>query len=176
MPQTSITELLMYEMSRRHTDYVVRLLENSDSLFDDLWGVFLGPVEVHARRAAWALDLFTMKHPQALAGKTESIIQALGGFTHGGLHRHALKMLQRLPFESSPLAGQLASFCFDGLVSNLTPVAVQAHCMDILYRLTLVEPDLARELSDCIKMGMTTGSPGYKSHGRKILQSLGQSS
>jgi len=159
-------------MSRRHTDYIVCLIEEKDSLFGELWDVFLGTDELCARRAAWVLDLYTMKHPQALDGKTEAIINALEGFRHGGLHRHALKMLQRLPFEASPLAGKIASFCFDALISNLTPIAVQAHCMDILYRLTLIEPDLARELADCINMGMATGSPGFKSHGLKILKSL----
>ena len=165
-------ELLMTEMSRAHTDYVAGLLVEKPEWFDSLWSIFLGKEETPARRAAWVLDLYSERNPEVLSGKEEELIVSLSSFRHGGLKRHALKMLLRTPFENATNAGTLASICFDWLILPATPVAVKANAMDILFRLTLAEPELAPELYESIRMGMDEGSPGYKNHGEKILKKL----
>jgi hypothetical protein len=81
-------------------------------------------------------------------------------------------MLARTEFLSSPGLGRLVNTCFEWLMTSHTPVAVKVHCMDILYRLSEKEPDIAGELASIIEWRMNEGSPGYKSHSQKILRKL----
>jgi hypothetical protein len=46
--------------------------------------------------------------------------------------------------------------------------------MEILYRISEIEPDLKPELADSIRMQMIEGTPGIKCCGRRILDRLGK--
>ncbi len=52
------------------------------------------------------------------------------------------------------------------------PPAVKVHCMEILYRLSLKEPELRKELIDCIEFRLNEETPGFKNRGLKILKKL----
>ena len=47
--------------------------------------------------------------------------------------------------------GLLADFCFRSLNSGFSAIAVKAYSMEILYRLSLIYPELATELSVSIR-------------------------
>jgi hypothetical protein len=70
--------------------------------------------------------------------------------------------------------GLLADFCFLKLNSGNSAIAVKAYAMEILYKLTLVYPELANELSASISILMEDGSAGITARGRLILKKLGE--
>jgi hypothetical protein len=164
-----LTKLLLQEMSRRNTDVVVDLLNKEPTFFTDLMELYLANVEPVSRRAAWAIDIFTELQPDYLNGWTEKMINQLEKFGHDGLRRHTLRMVSRTDFLSTSNLGLLTKVCFDWLTAAKTPVAIKVYCMDILYRLSEAEPDLGRELADTIEWRMDEESPGFRSHGQKIL-------
>lgn len=168
---TSIEDLLMIEMSRRNTDMVSDLIFQKPELFGDLFEIFLRNEEPVSRRAAWVIDTVSEKKPDLLLSYLPTIILALPGFTHDGMKRHSLRMIDRSPIPAEQ-TGELMNICFEWLLSPREAVAAKVYCMDILYRLSQTEPDLKKELADSIEWRLNEGTPGFRAHGVKILEKL----
>lgn len=170
----SFDDLLMLEMSRRNTDLVADLIVQKPDLAEALFQVFLRNEEPVSRRAAWVLDIVTEKHPELIGSHPDQIIGMLPVFDHDGLKRHALHMLVRSPLPTADKLGELMTLCFDWLISPKEAVAAKVYCMELLYRMTQVEPDLKQELADSIEWRMNEETPGFKNRGRKLLKKLYQ--
>jgi hypothetical protein len=167
----SLTDLLMVENSRRNTDLIADLVFNKPELFDELVSIYLRNEEPVSRRAVWVVDTVTEKHPELLDPYLESFVNALPSFEHDGLKRVSLRMLSRSPLPQNYL-GDLMNICFDWLVSSKESVAVKVYAMEILYRISEVEPDLKKELADSIEWRIGEGTPGFKNRGLKTLKKL----
>ncbi len=168
----SFEDLLMVEMSRRNADLVADLIFQKPVLVEELFLVFLRNEEPVSRRAAWVLDIVTEKHPALIGSHPDQIIGMLPVFTHDGLKRHSLHMLSRSPLPSGDKLGALITICFDWLVSPKEAVAAKVYCMELLYRISQIEPDLKKELADSVEWRMHEETPGFKSKGQKLLQRL----
>jgi len=168
----SLDDLLLLEMSRRNTVLVADLIFQKPALAEELFLVFLRNEEPVSRRAAWVLDIVTEKHPELIGSHPDEIIGMLPVFTHDGLKRHALHMLVRSPLPNGDKLGELMTLCFDWLVSPKEAVAAKVYCMELLYRMTQVEPDLKKELADSIEWRLNEETPGFKNRGRKLLKKL----
>ena len=167
----SLTDLLMVETSRRNTDLIADLVYQKPELFDELMKIYLRHEEPISRRAVWVVDTVAEKIPYILKPYLESIIEALPIFTHDGLKRISLRMLARSPF-SQQHTGGLMNICFDWLISPRESVAVKVYAMDILYRMSMEEPELKKELADSIEWRLAEETPGFQTHGLKLLKKL----
>lgn len=165
-------ELLLYEMSRRNTDFVAGLILQKPELFDVLFDIFLSNEEPVSRRAAWVIDTVSEKMPGLLDPRIPEIISCLPEFTHDGLKRHSVRMISRAPLPEGDLLGILINICFDWLVSPAEAAATKVFCMDILYRISEIEPDLKKELADSIEWRLNEETPGVKNRGMKMLKIL----
>ena len=167
----SLTGLLMVENSRRNTDLIANLVFNKPELFDELVEIYLRNEEPVSRRAVWAVDTVAEKLPKLLERYIESIAEALPRFEYDGLKRLSLRMLSRSPLPQKYF-GELMNICFDWLISPKESVAVKIYAMEILYRMSGMEPELKKELADSIEWRITEGTPGFKSRGKKTLNKL----
>jgi len=167
----SIEELLLTEMSRRNTTMVADIVIQKPELFDELVRIYLRNEEPVSRYAAWVADTVSEQRPEFLSGYTGEIITMLPQFMHDGLKRHSLRMLVRSSLPSDQL-GPLMNLCFDWLLSANEAVAAKVYCMDILYRISEIEPAMKKELADSIEWRINEEKPGFKSHGKKILDKL----
>lgn len=68
--------------------------------------------------------------------------------------------------------GVLIDLCFKYMVSELYPVAVKVHAMQIIYNHVLLYPELKEELVTVIEDQMANNSVGFKSRGQRILRQL----
>jgi hypothetical protein len=80
-------------------------------------------------------------------------------------------MINRVAFPESHI-GQLADYCFKILLMKEMDMAPKVFGMDVLYRISEIEPGLKSELADSIAFRFEEGTPGYKSHATKLLQKL----
>jgi len=167
----SLKELLMVEPSRRNTDLIAGLILQKPALFDELFHIYLSNEEPVSRRAAWVADAVTEKCPDLLIPVIEEIAGHLADFSHDGMKRESLKMLARSPLPEQNL-GQLITICFDWLTSGKESVAVKMFSMEILYRISNQEPEMKKELADSIELRMQEETPGFRSHGKKLLKRL----
>ena len=68
--------------------------------------------------------------------------------------------------------GLLVDLCFSYMVSELYPVAVKVHAMQIIYNHTLIYPELKDELITVIEDQVENNTVGFKSRGRRIIRQL----
>ena len=167
----NVSDLLLEEHSRAQTDFVVNHIINHPTLFLELWKIFMANEEPVSRRAAWVIDVCAEKHPEWIAPMLSELTEIFPKFTHDGMKRHSLRILARSPLPAGKL-GDLASICFDWLMLREESVATKMYCMEILYRISEIEPDLKHELADSIRMQMAEGTPGIRSCGKRILKNL----
>lgn len=167
----NFTELLHEGHSRAYTDFVANIIFNHPPFFIELWKIFLANEEPVSRRAAWVIDVCSEEKPEWIAPLLKELIKTFPEFTHDGMKRHSLRILARSPLPAEKL-GELASICFDWLMHRDESVATKMYCMEILYRISEIEPDLKPELADSIRMQMVEGTPGIRSCGKRLLKKL----
>jgi hypothetical protein len=169
---SALDELLLLETSRRNTDFISDIVFQKPALFEELFRIFASNVEPLSRRAAWVIDTVSEKQPELIAPHLDEIIDLMLKFHHDGLKRHSMRMLARSPLPSHDHLSQLINISFDWLLSLRESIAVKIYCMEVLYRISQVEPDLKKELADSIECRLNEESAGFKNRRRKMLKKL----
>jgi len=124
-----------------------------------------------AWRAAWILDGCDELHPGLVRDRIPNMIHRLPDLKSTGALRSLLRLMCRyeIPEEEQ---GLLIDLCFGYMVSELYPVAVKVHAMQIIFIHTLLYPELKEELQTVIVDQMENNSVGFRSRGNRILQQL----
>ena len=168
----TLDDLLLVETSRRNTDLVAGIIFQKPELFGKLFRLFARNEEPLSRRAAWVLDTVAENYPNLVEPYLNDIIELLPTFSHDGLKRHSMRILARSPLPSGGHLGELINISFEWLLSPQESVAVKVYCMEILYRVSQVEPELKKELADTIEWRLNEESAGFKNRGQKMLKKL----
>lgn len=167
-----LEDLLMVETSRRNTDLIAGLIFQKPELFEDLFRIYCRNEEPVSRRAAWVIDTVTEKYPGFLNNRVDSLVEVLPDFHHDGLKRHTLHILSYAPLPDKKHFGFLINICFDWLLSPIEAVATKVYCMELLYRISELEPDIKPELVESIEWRLNEENPGFKNRGVKLLKKL----
>jgi 8-oxo-dGTP diphosphatase len=127
-----------------------------------------------AFRASWTLSKVHDKYPEIIVPDLELIIEALDKLDNESVQRSFLRMISMsdLKMVSSRHHGILADHCFRMLRSGFSAIAIKAYSMEIIYRLALIYPELANELSATINLLQGEGSAGIVARGHIILKKL----
>ena len=127
-------------------------------------------------RASWTLSKVFDKNPEIVAPFVPGIIEKLNSLDNDSVRRSFLRIISMIDIKQMSLKhhGILADYCFKALNSGLSAVAIKAYSMEIIYRLALVYPELANELSASINMLRGETSPGIIARGRIILGRLAE--
>ena len=88
-----------------------------------------------------------------------------------GSLRSLLRLLSRhdIPEDEQ---GLLIDLCFSYLVSELYPVAVKAHAMQIIYNHVLLYPELKDEFITVIEDQAKNNSVGFKARGNILIKQM----
>ena len=111
------------------------------------------------------------KHPEIALNHLSQIIQKLPDLTSTGTIRSLLRMLCRYEINKKD-QGILVDLCFNYMVSELYPVAVKVHAMQIIFNHSLMYPELKKELVTVIEDQVGNNSVGFKSRGMRIIRQL----
>lgn len=127
-----------------------------------------------AFHSSWILTKACDKTPEIIYPYLPAIIESLQGLDNESALRSFLRILSLTdPERFSPRhQGLLADTCFRLLNSGFSAIAVKAYSMEILYRLTIIHPDLATELALSIRGIMDIDSAGIVSKAKSILKKL----
>lgn len=157
--------------SAREKELLVREVLNSPLEIKTLLDFSLNEKDPLAWRAAWVLDSCDEQAPGLAAEFIPEIIHRLPGLKSTGTLRCLLRMLCRYDIEEED-QGILIDLCFKYLVSELYPVAVKAHAMELIYMHTLIYPELKDELSTVILDQLDNNTVGFKSRGMRIIRDM----
>jgi len=166
-----LKKIINSSMGRVHTDHLVEILRTHPKWHNELIDIYLSDEEPFSRKIVWAIDLYCDENSELILPYLERIVVLLPDFSHDALKRHSLHLLSRLPLPASGL-GSLMNICFDWLLAPGHPAAVKVYCMEILFRISLQEPAMKKELADCIEFRLNEETPGFKNRGMKILKKI----
>jgi hypothetical protein len=152
-------------------EFIIRDVGNSEEKFLLLLELALHEKDPLAWRATWVLDGCDELHPGMATNQISRITRRLPDLESMGSLRSLLRLLCRyeIPEEDQ---GLLIDLCFGYLVSELYPLAVKVHAMQIIYNHVLLYPELKNELITVIEDQMENNSIGFKSRGKRIISKL----
>lgn len=167
----NIRSLLTSLPSRVEKDIYVREAGDSKENFTTLKGLVFHDNDPVAWRAAWFMDSSDEQNPGLAEQFIPDIIRELPELKSSGALRSLLRMLSRykIPEEEQ---GLLIDLCFGYMVSELYPVAVKVHAMQIIYNHALIYPELKEELRTIIEDQTANNSVGFMARGRRIIEQL----
>jgi 8-oxo-dGTP diphosphatase len=127
-----------------------------------------------AFRASWTLTKVYDKYPEIIKPHLLLAIEALDKLDNESVQRSFLRIISMsdLRMVSSRHHGILADHSFRMLKSGFSAIAIKAYSMEIIFKLALIYPELANELSATISMLQGEGSAGILARGHLILKKL----
>jgi len=152
-------------------DLLVGEIVHSDEHAGTLLRIALQEKDPLAWRAAWLLDCSDEKKPGLVQKHLSRIIGSLEGLQSRGTLRSLLRLLTRYRIPEKE-QGLLIDLCFSYLVSELYPVAVKAHAMQIIYNHVLLYPELKNELIAVIEDQAENNTVGFKARGRILIKQM----
>ena len=169
-----IRSMLTNIPSRAERELYIQAVGTSRKEVTSLLDLILEEKDPISWRAAWVLDGCDELHPGLVEDRIPGIVQRLPDLESTGALRSLLRMLCRygIPEEQQ---GLLIDLCFGYMVSELYPVAVKVHAMQVIYQHTLLYPELKEELQTVIEDQLENNSVGFRSRGRRILRQLEKS-
>jgi 8-oxo-dGTP diphosphatase len=161
-------------MSMKEAEWVATSAIENPAIFLKLFQYSNSSDKKLAFRASWTLTKVCDRFPDLIYPYLNQIVESLSRIDNESTLRSFLRILSLMDLDkiNNRLHGLLADFCFGTLNSGFSAIAVKAYSMEILFRLTLIYPELANELSTSIRILMEDGSAGITSRGRAILKKL----
>jgi hypothetical protein len=157
--------------SAAEKDLLVEEVIQSEAHFNTLLHLALKERDPVAWRACWVLDGSDEQRPGLARKHISRIVQALSQINSKGTLRSLLRLLSRYDIPEKD-QGRLIDLCFSYLVSELYPVAVKVHAMQIIYNHVLLYPELKHELITVIKDQVQNNSVGFKSRGNILIKQM----
>jgi len=127
-----------------------------------------------AFRASWTLSKVFDKYPDLIGSDLHLMIGSLEDLDNESVQRSFLRMISMSDLNSlsQKQHGILADHCFKMLKSGFSAIAIKAYSMEIIYKLAIIYPELANELSATINILQGEGSAGIIARGQIILKRL----
>lgn len=163
--------LLLNFPSGVQKDLYIREVIGTTAHFESLLDLALHDKDPVAWRASWVLDGSDEQQPGLASTYLGKIVQSLPALESKGSLRSLLRLLCRydIPEEDQ---GLLIDLCFRYLVSELYPLAVKVHAMQIVYNHVLIYPELKDELVAVLEDQMENNSVGFASRGKRLIKQM----
>jgi 8-oxo-dGTP diphosphatase len=169
-----LRSMVISMMGMKNAEWVATSAIDNPVIFRKLLEYSYSDDKKLAFHASWVLTKVCDKYPEIIFPFLPEIIKDLGKIDNESSLRSLLRIISMSDLKeiSSVYHGVLADHCFDSLKSGFSAIAVKAYSMEILYKLALIYPELANELSASINMLQDDGSAGIIARGRIILKRL----
>jgi hypothetical protein len=170
-----IFSFVLSDSSRATADSGVNLIISDAKLFDQLFSISFASPYPYGMRAARIIQLYCEKETSLLKPHINEVVERIPDCKISGVKRCYLKVLSEfVDLKTIKEPGILAGICFDWLMSLNEDTAVRTFCMEILYKMTAIEPDLKQELVSSIEFHFDDSSTGFRNRAKKILKKLGK--
>ncbi len=163
---------ILREHSKRQCLRIASWIGTDRKRFKNLMRLFLKGKYRTTQRAAWIVQHCAGAHRELILPYLDPMLnRMLEPGIHVAVKRNVIRILQDLEIPR-PLAGKVATVCFDMLASHNEPIAVKVFSMTVLANLAQEEPDLKNEIRILVEREMINGSAGFRSRGAKVLKQL----
>ncbi len=161
-------------MGIKEAEWVAASAIDNPEIFRKLIEYSFSPDKKLAFRSSWALTKVCDKYPELIYPHLTNLVESLPKIDNESVQRSFLRIISLTDLHKigTKHHGMLADYCFTSLRSGFTAIAIKAYAMEALYKLALIYPELANELSATINMIQGEGSAGVVARGRQILKKL----
>lgn len=174
--ETDIKGVINGIMSMQEADWMAVSASENPDIFNKLLQYSYSDEKKLAFRASWILSKVCDRHPEMIYPYISTMTEALGKIDNESVERSFLRILAFTDIErlSQKHHGLLAEHCFASLSSASSAIAIKAYAMEVLYKLSILYPDLGNELATSIRLLMEDGSAGIKARGIMILKRISE--
>ncbi len=171
----TLQELLDKEHSKANTVFMQQMIGPDESLFIELFELFINGNKQTQQRAAWVVRECFQKHAFLITPVLPRLIEKLKqNNLHDGVIRNILAILAEIKDLSERLTEPLLDYCFDKVQAQDVTIAIKVFAIENIYNATQQYPELKTELRIIIEDLLPYASAGFKSRGGKILKKLGR--
>ncbi|HEX2968769.1 MAG TPA: (deoxy)nucleoside triphosphate pyrophosphohydrolase [Bacteroidales bacterium] len=172
--EAEIREMVNRIMGMKEAEWMAASLTENPLLFRKFIEFSYSDDQKLAFHASWIITKVCDKSPEIIYPYLPDIVESLKGIRNESALRSFLRILSMSdPGKLSQRHhGLLADVCFSYLNSGFAAIAIKAYSMEILYRLTLIYPELATELALSMKGVTEMDSAGIVSKAKAILKKL----
>jgi hypothetical protein len=165
--------LLELGSERAVADMIVDVIGHEPDRFKAVLDICFTESYPVSMRAARVIQLYCEENPGAILPYLDEVVAKTIASDMDGVKRSFLKVFAecidiRLIREQGPLLNT----CFNWLADARETPAVRVHCMEIIYKLSLTEPDLQNELKASIEFIFEEKKPSLTNRGAKMLKKL----
>jgi len=121
-------------------------------------------------RAAWVVENIFSYYPWQLDGYLSEMMELLDTTRNQSIRRHLLKIFSMMETLPEEYLGRLVNICFNALQQATNPPAVKAHSMNLLFSISLREPDMREEVLMVLRdLLFTDRGAGVQARARDII-------
>jgi hypothetical protein len=175
MPEEKIPDFItgLGDSGRATADLAVEAVGDNPVYFRRLLDISFNEPYPACMRASRVAMLCCEKKPEFLYPYLDEVVEKISKTKVSGVKRNFLKVINEFvgPDKLNE-PGILVQQCFDWLMSLKEETGVRIYCAEILYKVTLFEPDLKPELITTIEFAREEGTVGFKNICGKILKLL----
>jgi 8-oxo-dGTP diphosphatase len=171
---TDLQSMINSMMSMKEADWVATSAIENPAIFNKLLEYSFSSDKKLAFHASWTLSKVCDKYPEIIYPYLHSVIVSLEKLDNESALRSLLRIISMSEMNKIGVRdhGILADHCFNALRSGFSAIAIKAYSMEILYKLALIYPELANELSAVINLLQGEGSAGIVARGQMIMKKL----
>ena len=164
-------ESQLVDSSRLIAEMVAENVGNNPEHFEKLMALAFSGKGKISMRASRAAIFCVQKYKHLIEPYLNKIIHMLP--EDESVKKNFMKILAETPLEfNEEQLGILVDKSFGTLMNDKSSVANKAYSMELLYKISEIEPDLKIELIPVIEEQIPTGSSGVKLIGRRLLKKL----
>jgi hypothetical protein len=177
MSKQKLESMILAGNSRFNADLVANYIGTNEELFKELIELIHRGEKPVTQRASWIMTAVTDEYPWMILPHLSEITDKLPKYSliHPALVRNTLRQLAQIDIPEE-LMGKLFDLCYNFLIDTKQPVAIRVYSMQVLYNISVKEPELQGELKLILESYIDESSAGFMSRAGKLLKKMNQQS
>ncbi len=149
-------------ISMKEVEWVANSAIENPAIFRKLLDYSYSGDKKLAFRSSWTLSKVCDKYPELIYPYLDGMVEAIDRLDNESTQRSFLRIISMSDLSrlSNKHHGILAEHCFNALRSGFSAIAIKAYSMEVLYKLAVIYPELANELSVTVTLLQGEGSAG----------------
>lgn len=166
----NLREEILREHSKAQCERIVQWIGSNQSRFDELLYLFLNDEYRVVQRAAWPLSYSATAHPALVKKYWRKLIDHLfKPGIHMAVKRNTVRLMEGVDIPEK-YEGEIMDICINYVADPTEAIAVKAHSLTILGKLSVKYPEIIPELRVIIDDQMPYQTPAFKARAKRLLK------
>ena len=167
----SFQELLNQPPSINLVNRTILIINDNEKYFDDVFLLSFSDNYKISMKASWVIVHYCKKNNSFIQKHLDFILEKLKTSNNSSVKRNMIKIFAEYSdFNNIKNLGLLVDICFRFFNNPKDAIAVRAFCLDVLMKISSLEPDIITEIKQSIEFNFDNYSTGLKNKAKKVIQ------